>query len=475
MPSINDAATPANNLTINADGSAAVRGVESGYGVVFSGEVAPSGSPGGRLTRPADVSPDSRLRIAQDAPLWDDCFNHTVFNTSKYLGAASTMAIALAAGFLQLNSAAATASGGVARAQTWRTFAMQGAAPLYFDLWAELSSSPVANCVIEFGFGLAAAAAAPTDGVFFRINGAGAFRGVVNYNGSETTTGGAVFADPAPNTLYHWLIAVYSDRVEFWQDDKLLGALDKTGLAAFPCMSGALPVLLRTYNAAATVSPPVVKIVRLSVTGGDLANNRGWGAAMAGMGLSAINAVDGQAAGQTANAVNSAAPASATLSNTAAGYTTLGGKFQFAAVAGLETDYALFGFQVPAAAAGQPGKNLMVTGIAIDLFNTGAAGAATLTLFEWALGMGASAVSLATADSATGGTRAPRRIGLGAQSFGASIAIGARADRDIAVSFETPLMAEAGSFVHVILRMPVGTATAAQVMRGNVAVKGYFE
>lgn len=76
---------------------------------------------------------------------------------------------------------------------------------------------------------------------------------------------------------------------------------------------------------------------------------------MAGMGQSCVNAPDSATAGSTANYANTAAPASATLSNTAAGYTTLGGQFQFAAVAG-ETDYALFAFLVPAGAAAVPAK-----------------------------------------------------------------------------------------------------------------------
>jgi len=66
---------------------------------------------------------------------------------------------------------------------------------------------------------------------------------------------------------------------------------------------------------------------------------------MTGMGLSAAQSYTTG----LANYANSAAPASATLSNTAAGYTTLGGQFQFAAVAGAETDYALFAYTVPAA------------------------------------------------------------------------------------------------------------------------------
>jgi len=42
---------------------------------------------------------------------------------------------------------------------------------------------------------------------------------------------------------------------------------------------------------------------------------------------------------QTANYAPTSAPASATLSSAAAGYATLGGQFQFLAVAGAETDY----------------------------------------------------------------------------------------------------------------------------------------
>lgn len=42
-------------------------------------------------------------------------------------------------------------------------------------------------------------------------------------------------------------------------------------------------------------------------------------------------------------------------------------------------------------------------------------------------------------------------------------------------TFSTPIHAPAGRWFHVILRMPVGTATASQVIAGNVSVEGYFE
>jgi hypothetical protein len=36
-------------------------------------------------------------------------------------------------------------------------------------------------------------------------------------------------------------------------------------------------------------------------------------------------------------------------------------------------------------------------------------------------------------------------------------------------------MVEAGTFCHVILKMPVGTATGSQIIRGVVMLNGYFE
>ena len=163
---------------------------------------------------------------------------------------------------------------------------------------------------------------------------------------------------------------------------------------------------------------------------------------------------------QLAQWANSAEPANATLSNTTAGYTTLGGKFQFAAVAGAATDYALFGFTVPTPAT------LVVTGIDIEAWNLGAAVATTPTLLTWALGFGSTAVSLATATV----TRVP----IGAQSFPVGAAIGAKAER-ISRTFRTPVSVGAARFLHVILRMPVGTATGSQVVAGMINIEGYFE
>lgn len=171
----------------------------------------------------------------------------------------------------------------------------------------------------------------------------------------------------------------------------------------------------------------------------------------------AINPADGT---QTANHANSTDPTSATLSNTAAGYTTLGGRYQFLAPGTAATDYALFGFQVPT------GFRLLITGVTISIVNTGAAVAVTATILDWSLGLKSTAVSLATASL--------RRIPLGTQGFVIGAAIGATAP-DIVRQFSPEQVAQPGEFVHIIVEVPLGTATASEVIRGDVTIHGFFE
>ena len=45
----------------------------------------------------------------------------------------------------------------------------------------------------------------------------------------------------------------------------------------------------------------------------------------------------------------------------------------------------------------------------------------------------------------------------------------------IDVNLDAPLYVAAGTYLHVILRMPVATATAAQIIRGLVLINGYYE
>lgn len=447
---------------------------KAGY-AVLAGEASPAGGTDGKLIRAADISIDRRLRVGMDNPFWDDTFNHTVLNVSKYAGLDSTMTKAMSGNALVLNSGNSVAAAAATIVRTWRTFLILGRFSQSAVIAFTISQTPVANNVFEFGFGAPNTVApyAPADGVFMRVNSAGVLQLVMNINGSETADASAL--NLLSNTMYEAKVVVDANRAELYINGLLEAQLDRP-TNAHVTVNPAVPLFTRCHNTAATATAQNVRVARWAVNTMDGNLMRLWPTAMGGMGNNCINAPDGVAAGQTANFVNSTGPVSAALSNTAAGYATLGGQWQFAAVAGAETDYALFAYQVPAlaGAGGPPGRNLMIRGLRIEAFNMVVASAVTATLLQWSLGIGSSAVSLATVDSATAATRAPRRLGLGTQSFPVGSVVGANVV-PIDVNFDAPIMVEPGTFVHVILRIPVGTATATEIIRGLVTFNAYFE
>lgn len=446
---------------------------DTGY-MVMVGENHDGGATGLQtaVRRAMRVTPDGRLRTGIDQVTWEDTFNHTVVDTSAYQCVTSTATLALSGGRLVFNSGNSVASAAVSRVQTYRTFQLSASSTNEVVFRARFNVALQANSIVEMGLGFAATTATPTDGVYFKVNTAGALQGVVNVNGTESTVG--LDFTPVPNENNFYRIVQDQDQAEFYINGHLYGVKSIADTSAATSNSRALPLLMRCYNAAVVSTAFRMEISDVAVIGRDLANNRLWATCRAGMEQSSINNARGSAAAQTANYANTAAPVSATLSNTAAGYATLGGQYQFAAVAGAETDYALFGFQVPLPSAAAAGKNLVIRGIRIETMNIGAAVATTSTVLQWGLGVGSTAVSLATTDSATAGTRAPRRITLGVQSFAIGAAIGSVAN-PVDVNLDAPLYVAAGTFVHVILKMPIGTATASQIIRGTVMINGYWE
>lgn len=174
--------------------------------------------------------------------------------------------------------------------------------------------------------------------------------------------------------------------------------------------------------------------------------------------------------GQLAQFANSAAPAAAVLSNSVPSYSALGGKFNFTIPAGAETDYALFGFQVPVAPTLAPGTKLFLETISISTVISTIVGA-TPALLEWGVGINSTAASLATTDGGgTSGVFGPRRLALGSQSFLAAAAVGSQAP-EIVRNFVSSLVVENGRFLHIICRVPSGVSGA---VRGSVLVDGYW-
>ena len=439
----------------------------------FFSENDPGEKTGTASLKSPETSLDWRLRVGSDA-VWDDeNFNYTAQNFTKHKYTSTTLTMTWASGFLNTNGGSVTTTGTAAQIQTYRHFPIQGQGGLYCETAFALSNTPVTNWTLDVGMMTLAAAGTslPTDGVYFRVNSTGVF-GVINNNGTETTT--SVFSfTPAINQVYNYCISITDHQVDFWIDDVLYGTILRPTNAGGVVYAGSLPWAVRHHHTGTTSAVIQAKIANYAIATQDIDNNRLWATNKAGQGLMSIVNSSGGAAGITANYANSAAPASATLSNTAAGYSTLGGQFQFAAVAGAETDYALFAFLNTAPTTSITGRNLIIRGVRIDTFNMGAAVATTPTLLQWAIAVGSTAVSLATTDGAA--TRLPKRHPLGAQSFAVGTAVGAMSNQTVDVNLDAPLVVEPGTYCHIILKMPVGTATASQIIRGVVGINGYWE
>ena len=458
----------ANGLGVNSDHEALVSltqdSAKAGFATLVSEKgVYPNET---RLMKELECSEDYRLRTEGDALWLYDYPLGAAVNTKKWktlLSASQTITIAGAR--YELNSSGLTTANSGSMLQSWRVIPFYKANSTYLEFNINWTLAPLANWFAEWGVGNNATAIADaTDAVVFRIT-AGQFRGVCRNAGVETYVD--LGALPAPAVVHDFVIEVTQDVVHFWYEGDLLGSITVPNAQFGPTSQPTLPVIVRTYNSAgATASAIKLQCSAIQASNGGADLNRLWPTQQCGMGNSSVQAPSGSTVAQTANHVNSTAPVAATLSNTAAGYTTLGGQFSFAAVAGAETDYALFAYQVPA------GNTLVLRGIWIDTMNTGAAVATTATWLQWTLGVGSNLVTLANTDGAT--AKAPARISLGNQVFPIAAAIGAQATR-IDVNLDAPLVVNPGEFVHVAVRMPLGTATASQVIRGVVGVNGYFE
>lgn len=433
----------------------------------------PGSVTGTALLRSPETSLDYRLRVGVDA-VWDDeNFNYVAQNFTKHKYTSTTLTMTWASGFLNTNGGSVTTTGTAAQIQTYRHFPIQGQGGIYCETLFGLTNTPVTNWTLDVGMFTPAAAGTslPTDGVYFRVNSGGVF-GVINNNGTETTTSAFTGFTFTVNRIYNFCIVLTDHRVEFWIDDILYSAVDKPVGTGSVVYAGSLPWAVRHHHTGTTSAVIQAKIANYTVATQDIDNNRLWATNKSGQGLSGVVNPSGGAAGITANSVNSTVPATATLSNTAAGYATLGGQFVFAAPAGAETDYALFSFLNTVPTTGITGRNLVIRGIWIDTWNQVVATATTPTVMQWYAAVGSTAVSLATVDGAA--TRLPKRIFLGAQSFIVGAAVG-QMGQTVDCNLDAPLVVEPGTYFHIILKIPVGTATATETFRGNVGVNAHWE
>jgi hypothetical protein len=414
----------ANNARVNTPGynsaGVAVGGGDINGPAVFS-EVDSGTITAARRVLSPEVDDDYRFRVATDTMLDEYAFLDVVQNTAKFKHDFLTLtATASAAGLLCNSGAITTTTTGM----TFGTFAMfpcGGTQSLITCQEFAMSAQPSANQVFDIGPFQRGAANPflPLDGAYFRISAAGV-QGVVNFNGTETSSG--VFTNAgntgtfayANNQVYHWLIQANALKTTFWINNILYAEiLTPIGQHA-PFMSRALPWSLRDSivgGAAGSALQPLVKSYQVYTRG-----------AVSAEPLSAMrNRVDGSyqrpdaavlgSLGTYANSTNptAAVPSNTTLTVGAAGLLNQAWETFSLAV---NTDALLASYQVPAGSATVPGRRLKVMGVKLSSYvQTVLVGGPCARTFG--LAFGGTAVSLAQGESAsfaTGTTKARRVV-----------------------------------------------------------------
>jgi len=421
---------------------------------------------------PVEVTEHGEIKTSTLSLIMRDQVEGATLNTNIWTPTTGGgMTIVQSNAFLTLNANNTVTAGAFAMVATNKVVPFYGEQEVELSTSVKIDQLPDVNEVIEIGFFTATGSSAPTDGPgFIRITGGHAY-GVQNFAGAETVQqlmklDGITPNDPIAGAVQDYDCGVDSFNTEFEIDGNKFSISCPVTLP-FPGSTARSTVAYRVYNKG---TPPVhgcsISIGRMEVTQAIVTVGKPWPELLCEM---------GQAGHQsptlfttTGNQANSTVPATIALSNTTSpnAATVLDGKFKFAAVAGAETDYVLFAFQVPT------GYQFKVTGVQIDTFTEGAAIGLSPTTMEWSIGLNSTGASLAVVDGA--GTVAARRKALGCQTFTTLQAIGALA-ATIDRFFQPPLVVDSGRYVQIILRMPDGVATASLVFRGSVEIQGFFE
>ena len=370
---------------------------------------------------------DYRLRVSQDLILDEEVFNYTAQNTGKHTYTTSTVTNAWTAGNLTTNSAntAVFAAGTGTIFATYATFPATGTQTLSNDCELSFSAQPATNVFIEFGLGSpGAVGVAPTDGVFFRLNSSGLL-GVASSNGTESTTGvfplsaGSGVWAYTNNKKYQFIVYVTTISAEFWVNNgagalKLGSILLPTGQGRM-CLAGSLQFFLKHRIAGGSSSTAIqAQLGSYSVRlgGSNLTStvstqgNRVAGSYQGASGgtLGTVARVGTITTGNEAN-VTAAVP----TTTTAALGSGLGGTFWETVSLAANTDGIIMSYQVPAVSVNAVSRRLVLRGMYLSSYvQTVIVGGPYIA--EYFLAFGHTAVSLATAESAT--TKAPRRITL---------------------------------------------------------------
>lgn len=445
----------------------------SGY-VQLAGKLSDSTDPAGILVEELRSSAQGRLSVGQPVMLLNEFFNNTTLNSAVFAAPVTTQTVTVAGGTLNLNASAITTLSTVSRVSTYAHFPFQADFATFATFDALLTQTPQVNCTVEMGFGIASALTAPTDGAFFRYDSTGTLKGVLNTNGSELTT--AALTSPSVGVMHRYKVVVENDRVFFYIDGVCQGVIATPNNLGFPLYAPAQPFFARVYHAA--VAPTLAQGLKLGYVFVGLQDAAGLGkdnATIAALqGRMGYQGQAGHTMGSTALLTNSlAAGAGAAMTNTAASLGSgLGGQFAAQPTLAVGTDGIVCSYQNPVPTSAIPGKTLYIKGVRVQgVVTTALTGGAVV--YEYTLAFGHTAVSIATAETAT--TKAARRVGIGIETFASAAAIGVVGSASGQyMPFNAPIAVNPGEFVAVTAKN-LGVVTTTGVILFLVSFDAYFE
>lgn len=416
-------------------------------------------------------STEDVLRLDKDSLLFYDGAETTTLDTNIWTQVQTAGAMTIVLGIGRIFTAVTTASRGCMLSSNKFFPITVGSTLVYRSRVAPQQHSQ--NNIIELGFGISPAASvtvALTNAAIWRKDAAGHWCPIIVLSSSVEQYGSSIsnttFSSYIKSQDYAiFTVALEASRATFTITTTSGVVINEQTMEISPNIgtftTGHMRVFERSYNTLALIgTAPQMCISETSVW---MLDTKGYTFKQSQSNMFKTSAVSPTVYTQNANYVNSTIPATAAKSNTAAGYTTLGGQWKFAMAASAETDFALFAFTVPAP------YSFTCTRVSISAFNTGAVNdAAVLSTIQWGLAFNSNAVSLATA-----APQSPMKKAIGTHSFAASAAIGASGGPDIV--WEGSEVTFSGRFLHVTCKILIGAATASQIIRGTCCIDGYFE
>lgn len=419
--------------------------------------------------------------------IFEDTFNATTQNTSNYRYSITTMTMTQVGGVLNTNASGINTINTNAALQTFRFFPLVNRGELRINIAALKAISAQTNETIEMGLMTATVpgATVPIDGCFFRWNAAAELRGVCNVNSAETQT--TAITQPSIAVMHDYMIVINGNAIVFYIDELVVGTItmvsDIPGVGQ-PGLSASVPFTVRHINGAIapTLTTQRLQISNVSIAVVGYSLNKTVGEQKSGNGQMAYQGQNGGTMGTTANALNAATPAATALTNAAISTGSpvgLGGVAHVLPTLAVGTDGILFSFQNPTGGTGQTPRNLVIRGVTISGGVDLVLSAGALLVYTYSLAYGHTAISLATAETATfvsPTTKAPRRVWLGVHTtIAAAVAGTALSPAPINVRFDgAPIVVAPGEFVAITVRnQGVVTATGSVIIAA--AFDAYFE